>query len=244
MLAVRQVIKRFGAFTALAGVSLDAPVGEIGALIGPNGAGKSTLLGVIAGYIPPTAGTISIGGLDVWRAPLPARRLTGYLPEGSPLYGDLRVEEHLRYRARLKGLHGRRLRARLRHVVGACGLGEIRRRLIARLSLGQRQRVGLADAILTEPRLLLLDEPFAALDPLQTEQTCRLLAGMARHCAILLATHRLDLLPTLCRRCTVMARGRAVQVIAIDESTPVALLAALRASAPAADQTAPEEAPP
>jgi ABC-2 type transport system ATP-binding protein len=220
MLEIRQLERRFGARRALDDVSLDVQAGEAHLLLGPNGAGKSTLLRVAAGCLPPTAGQVVVGGHDLLEAPLQARRHVGYLPEGCPLYDDLRVAEHLRYRGRLKGLHGRRLRARLRHVVEACGLDGLQQMLVGRLSLGERRRVALADALLADPRLLLLDEPFAGLDPWQAERTCALLAGMTRRGAILMATSRLDLAARLCRGVTVLAGGRVAASCAPEEGLP------------------------
>ncbi|MDD5706880.1 MAG: ABC transporter ATP-binding protein [Kiritimatiellae bacterium] len=236
MLEVRQLVKRFGANFALHDVSLDVQPGEVAALIGPNGAGKSTLLNVVAGFLQPTAGQVVIGGVDALRSPMAARRIMGFLPEGCPLYDDMRVSEYLRYRGLLKGLAGRRLRARLRHVSGQCGLEDLQRHLIGRLSLGQRHRVGLADAILTDPRLLLLDEPFAALDPLQIESTCALITALARHGAILIATHRLDLVSRLCSRYTLLLRGRVAAAGEAGANAPLPIEAMRAAAAGGARQ--------
>ena len=212
MLEVRQLVKHFGACLALDDVALDANDGEICAVVGLNGAGKSTLLRVLAGCLPAEAGRIVISGVDALRSPLEARRITGFLPEGCPLYEDLRVSEHLRYRARLKGLQGRRLRARVRRVLEQCGLSEHPRTFISRLSTGMRRRVGLADAILMEPRLLLLDEPFAALDPEQIDKTCEWLTQAARHAAVVLATQRIDLVQRVCQRAVILKRGRVAEI--------------------------------
>lgn len=208
MLDVRQVEKRFGRILALQGVSLEVPSGEIRAVVGPNGAGKSTLLGLVAGVLKPGAGQILVGGLDTAARAVPARRQMAFLPENCPLYDDLRAEEHLAFRGRLKGLSRKRLRARLRSVMESCGVEPLRRRLVGGLSQGERQRVGLADALLTEPRLLVLDEPFAGLDPEQAERIGALLAGYTRHGTVLLATNRLDLAERFCPRCTALYRGR------------------------------------
>jgi ABC-2 type transport system ATP-binding protein len=212
MLEIRQLSKRFGTTAALDNVSLQVKPGGIGAVVGPNGAGKSTLLRIVAGVLAPSAGQVFVGGMDTRTQGNQVRRLIGFLPEQCPLYRDLRVEEHLIYRGRLKGLAGKRLRARLRSVIEGCGLDDIRRRLTGRLSLGQRQRVGLADVMLTEPRLMVLDEPFAGLDADQADRFCDLLAGVcARHGTVLLATHRLDLVGRLCSSCTTLTQGRVIR---------------------------------
>ncbi len=210
MLEVQHLAKRFGTVRALDDVSFSLASGGIHGLVGSNGAGKSTLIKVVAGYLMPSAGRVFVGEFDLLAFPRACRRLTGYLPEGCPLYNEFRVGEHLRYRAQLKGLHGRRLRVRLRHVMAVCNLGELHRKVIRRLSLGERQRVGLADAILTEPRLLLLDEPFAGLDALQMKACCDMLNEMSRHSTILMATHRLDVVEQLCRSCTLLEAGRVL----------------------------------
>lgn len=210
MLEVRHLVKRFGGATALHDIDLDVAKGECCALVGPNGAGKSTLLRIVAGALAASGGRIRIAGIDAARDPFGARRLTGFVPENAPLYDDLRVTEYLHYRGRLKGLRGRRLRARERQLIERCGLGEVRHQLIERLSLGMRSRVSLADALLHEPALLLLDEPFAALDPMQLAEGLALLVGAARQSALLLATQRLDLVEPLRGRLVVLNRGRIV----------------------------------
>jgi ABC-2 type transport system ATP-binding protein len=208
MLEIRQVDKRYGKLLALRDVSLEVATGEIGIIVGPNGAGKSVLLSIVAGVLKPSAGHVLVGGVDAGARAFRAWRQMAYLAENCPLYNDLRVEEHLAYRGKLKGLARKRLRARLRGVMESCGLEPIRRQLIGRLSQGQRQRVGLADVLLTEPRLLVLDEPFAGLDPEQARHVCTLLESCTRHGAVLLATHRLDLVERLAPRCTALYRGR------------------------------------
>ncbi|MGI6100656.1 MAG: ABC transporter ATP-binding protein [Lentisphaerae bacterium] len=209
MLEVRNVEKRYAGRLALRDVSLEVPAGEVHVVVGPNGAGKSTLLGIVAGVIRPGAGQVLIGGVDIFGARAPTvRRHMAFLPENCPLYNDLRVEEHLTYRGKLKGLSGKRLRARMRSVMENCSLESFRRQLIGRLSLGERMRVGLADALMTEPRLLVLDEPFAGLDPEQAGHICALLAGYGRHGTVLLATHRLEAAERLGPRCSALYRGR------------------------------------
>ena len=242
MLEVRNVEKRYAGRLALQDVSLEVLAGEIRVVVGPNGAGKSTLLGIVAGVLRAGAGQVLVGGVDAAgaRADL-VRRQMAFLPENCPLYNDLRVEEHLAYRGKLKGLARKRLRARLRSVMESCGVEPFRRQLAGRLSLGQRTRVGLADALLTEPRLLVLDEPFAGLDPEQAERICVLLAGCARHGTLLLATHRLDMAVRLGPRCTALFRGRLVATLDTQsDGSPLAerLQALWRACAADAEGTA------
>ncbi len=201
MLEIRGLGKRFGTLQVLQDFALTVADGEIVAVTGASGVGKTTLLAIVAGVMSPSAGRVIIGGIDALPRSDSVRRLVGYLPERIALYHDLKVEEHLTYRGKLKGLSGKRLRARLRSVIDACELRPLRNRLTRRLSQGEQQMVALADVMLTEPRLMLLDEPFAGLDQERDELVCELLvAAAARHSTLLLATHRADLMPRLAGR--------------------------------------------
>ncbi len=219
MLEFDQVGRRFGARRVLDGVSLTVERRQLLGLLGRNGAGKTTLLRMGAGLLPPSQGRVRVGGVDVIREGPRIRQRVGYLPENCPLYGEMRVKEFLRFRAGLKGLGSGRARHRVDEVTDSCGLREIRRQPIRRLSLGFRQRVALAEALLAEPELLILDEPTRGLDPLQAGQAWDLLRDLAGDRAVVVATHDLE---TAARHCTHLAvlgdgavtvQGRTAQVL-------------------------------
>ena len=170
MVIAEHLHKTFGRFVAVRDASFSIDKGEIVGFLGPNGAGKTTTMKMITGYLPPTAGTASIAGFDVLKNPLEARRHMGYMPENVPLYDDMRVYEYLEYRARLKGICGSSVRQQIAFVIDRCGLEPKRKNMISTLSKGYRQRVGLADALLGNPDLLILDEPTAVLTPQETEK--------------------------------------------------------------------------
>ena len=198
--------KRFGDRAALTDVSLAVRPGEVLGLLGPNGAGKTTLLRVLSGYLPPSAGTVRVAGHDIVRSPEAARACVGYLPEQVPLYRELRVCEYLRYRAELKGVPDRS-RA-VAQVLAQVGLEAVQTRLIGQLSKGLRQRVGLADAILHRPKLLLLDEPTDGLDPNQRAEALALIAALGRDHAVVLSTHVLPEVERVCQRLVILQKGR------------------------------------
>ncbi len=167
MIEAENLTMRFGQTTALEGVSFRLEPGEIAGLVGPNGAGKTTLLRILTTFLQPTSGRARVGGRDVAEEPLAVRRLTGYLPEAAPLYADMRVGEYLDFAARARGLSRPARAERARWVAERCGLAEVWRVPARELSLGYRQRVGLAQALIHDPEVLLLDEPTGGLDPLQ-----------------------------------------------------------------------------
>ncbi|MDA0990857.1 MAG: ATP-binding cassette domain-containing protein, partial [Verrucomicrobia bacterium] len=167
MITVKNLTKRFGKNTAIDDISFHVDDGEIVGFLGPNGAGKTTTMRILSTFLPATGGSVTIAGHDVFSDSLAVRQQIGYLPEHAPLYDDMRVLEYLSYRGGLKGMQGRHLRQRIDECIDACGLIEVKRKLIRHLSKGFRQRVGLADALLHEPRLLILDEPTIGLDPNQ-----------------------------------------------------------------------------
>ena len=208
MIYVESLTKRFGRTTAVDNISFQVKEGEIVGLLGPNGAGKTTTMRILAGYLPATGGRVTIAGLDVFTKSLAVRQRIGYLPENCPLYGDMRVHEYLRYRGRLKGLHGRRLRARIDDVVGACELRESARTVIGRLSKGFQQRVGLADALLHEPDVLILDEPTIGLDPNQIRHIRGLIRSLASRHTVLLSSHILPEVEAVCERVLILHEGR------------------------------------
>lgn len=190
-------------------MSFSVPRGEVAALLGPNGSGKSTVMRMLTGYFSPTAGRVTVGGVDVGERPVAARREVGYLPEQVTLYPDLTVRRYLAFVAQVKGLGGRAARAAVEGVVERCGLTEVAHRFTGTLSKGYRQRVGLAQALVGDPSVLVLDEPTVGLDPVQTVEMRNLLRGLAGR-TVLLSTHILSEAAAICSRIVILARGRLV----------------------------------
>ncbi len=199
--------------------------GEIVGFLGPNGAGKTTTMKMLTGYLPPTAGTASIAGHDILEEPLEARRHMGYMPENVPLYDEMRVYEYLSYRSRIKGLYGDSVRKQVGFVIDRCGLEPKRRDMIRTLSKGYRQRVGLADALLGEPELLILDEPTNGLDPNQIRQIRELIRSLATEHTVILSTHILSEVEMICNKVIIIDNG---SIKAAD--TPERLTGGLRAA--------------
>lgn len=191
--------------------------GEVAGLLGVNGAGKSTTLRLIAGVLSPDRGRVRINGCELAEHPALARRAIGYLPEDPPLYAELTVAEYLRFCGRLHGLSGGRLRAAIERVIERCDLGEVRRRLTGALSKGYRQRVGIAQAIVHEPDLIVLDEPASGLDPLQALKLRELVRSLGEQHAVVLSTHLLSDVAACCDRVAVLHRGRIRHQGPIDE---------------------------
>jgi len=208
MIKVESLTKRYAGVQALHGISFEVGKGEIVGFLGPNGAGKSTTMRILSCFLPPTSGTATIAGFDVFRESTKARERIGYMPENVPLYADMRVSEYLAYRAALKGVRGRRRRERIEDVKALCGLEDVGRKLIGSLSKGYRQRVGLADALVHEPDLLILDEPTIGLDPNQIRQVRELIRNLGRHHTILLSTHILSEVEMTCSRVIIINQGR------------------------------------
>jgi len=216
MIHVENLTKRYGAFTALDGVSFHVPAGRVMGFLGANGAGKTTTLRILSCYMPPSSGMASIGGFDVVRASDEVRMLIGYMPESVPLYGDMRVLEYLRFRARLKGVSSRDVGPAVARVIAKCHLGEKQRTLISALYKGQRQRVGIADALVHDPKLLILDEPTSGLDPDQRIEVRKMIEDLAGEHTVLLSTHILPEAEAICSDVLIIHKGR------IAASTPVA----------------------
>lgn len=221
MIQVEQLVKRYGERTAVSGISFRIEPGEVVGFLGPNGAGKSTTLRMLTGYLTPTAGTIKIGGIDVVRDPIGARRQIGYLPESVPLYREMRVEEYLRFRARLKGVAGAQMSKRVDEALQLANITDVRKRIIGQLSKGYRSRVGLADALVADPPLLVLDEPTAGLDPNQIRQVRDLVRSMAGKKTVILSTHILPEVESSCSRVLIINQGQIV-----GEGTPSELRSA------------------
>lgn len=208
LLLARGLTRRYGARTALVGLDLSLARGDCLGLLGLNGAGKSTTLKILTGVLAPHAGSVRICGHDLARAPLAAKRRLGFLPDVPPLFPDARVDEYLAFSARLREVRdvaGAVARAKQR-----CGLGDVGPRLLRNLSKGYQQRVGLAQAIVHEPALLVLDEPTVGLDPVQIRDVRRLIADLAREHAVILSTHLLAEVQQICTRVAVLHAGRLV----------------------------------
>lgn len=210
MIQVEQLVKRYGERTAVAGISFRIEPGEVVGFLGPNGAGKSTTLRMLTGYLTPTTGTIKIGGIDVLSDPIGARRQIGYLPESVPLYREMRVEEYLRYRARLKGVARAQVSKRVDEALQLATITDVRKRIIGQLSKGYRSRVGIADALVADPPLLVLDEPTAGLDPNQIRQVRDLVRSMAGKKTVILSTHILPEVESSCSRVLIINQGQIV----------------------------------
>ncbi len=200
MIAVTDLTKRYAGRTAVAGISFTVARGEIVGLLGPNGAGKSTTMRILSCFLPATSGTVRVAGFDVFYQSDEVRRRIGYMPENNPLYPEMRVREYLKFRARLKGLNRRRSRQRVTTVMEQCGLTEVDRRIIGQLSKGYKQRVGLADALVHEPELIILDEPTIGLDPNQIRAVRQLIKSLAQKHTVLISTHILPEAEMTCNR--------------------------------------------
>ncbi|MEO8206965.1 MAG: ATP-binding cassette domain-containing protein [Chthoniobacterales bacterium] len=208
MIQVENLTKTYAGVSALRGISFEVAKGEIVGFLGPNGAGKSTTMRILSGFLPSTSGSARVAGFDVFKESFKARERIGYMPENVPLYPDMRVSEYLNYRAALKGVRSRRIKERVEDVKELCNLKEVDRKLIGALSKGYRQRVGLADALLHEPDLLILDEPTIGLDPNQIRQVRELIKNLGRHHTILLSTHILSEVEMTCSRVVIINKGK------------------------------------
>jgi ABC-2 type transport system ATP-binding protein len=208
MIEVENLTKRYAGRIAVSNISFQVARGEVAALLGPNGAGKSTTMRVLSCFMAATAGTARVGGFDVFSDSDQVRRRIGYMPENNPLHMDMRVREYLKFRARLKGLGFRRSRQRVDAVLEQCSLTEVGSRIIGQLSKGFRQRVGLADALVHEPELLILDEPTIGLDPSQIRAIRQLIKGLAPKHTVLISTHILPEAEMMCNRIIILYEGR------------------------------------
>lgn len=208
MIQVQNLVKWYGPTRAVDHLSFEIPAGQVVGFLGPNGAGKSTTLRMLTGYLPPTAGIARIDGIDVATQSETARARIGYLPESTPLYPEMRVEEYLHFRGKLYGMDRSARRQRIDALTDACGLTMIRRRLVGQLSRGNRQRVGIAQALLHDPPVLILDEPTAGLDPNQIAHVRELIASLRGRHTILLSTHILPEVERVADRVLIIAGGR------------------------------------
>ena len=210
LIEIQGLTKRFRAFTAVDDVSFQVQRGEVLGFLGPNGAGKSTTMRMLAGFMIPTAGTARVGGHDVQTDSVAARRVLGFLPEGAPTYPEMSVEGFLRFCARVRGFSGRELADRVDHALGLTTLRGVRLQTVETLSKGFKRRVGLAQALLHDPPVLVLDEPTDGLDPNQKHEVRGLIQRMAPEKAIVISTHILEEVDAVCSRAIVIAGGRIV----------------------------------
>lgn len=223
MIVAQNLTKRFATFAAIEDVSFHVGRGEIVGLLGPNGAGKSTTMRIMAGVFPPSSGKVTIAGYDVVRESLRARSVVGYFPERVALYLDMAVRHYLRYVAEMKGLSDREARRQAEVAIESCALGPVGQTLIGSLSKGFRQRVGIAQALVGSPRVLILDEPSAGLDPEQVAEMRKLIRGLGGDRSVILSTHILPEVESTCDRVIILHHGR---VVAVD--TPAKLNQRLR----------------
>jgi ABC-2 type transport system ATP-binding protein len=208
MIEVASLSKRYGDLRAIEGVSFTAPKGQILGFLGPNGAGKTTTMRIITGFMPATSGTVRVEGFDVFDQSNEVRRRIGYLPENPPLYNDMSVAPYLRFVARLKGLGRREVGEALERVLATCGLDSVRDRLLGHLSKGYRQRVGLAQALIHDPPVLVLDEPTIGLDPRQIRDIRALVRTLGGKRTIVLSTHILSEVTEVCDKVVIINDGR------------------------------------
>ncbi|MBM0108748.1 ABC transporter ATP-binding protein [Steroidobacter sp. S1-65] len=208
MIEIKNLSKRYGALTAVNDISFTVRPGEVLGFLGPNGAGKSTTMKMITGFLTPTSGSISVCGHDVENDPLAAKAVMGYLPEGAPSYGEMTVRGFLEFIANVRGLTGDRRRARLDDVVGRLQLGSVLEQMIETLSKGFKRRVGLAQSLLHDPQVLILDEPTDGLDPNQKHHVRTLINDMAKDKIIVISTHILEEVDAVCNRAIIIAGGR------------------------------------
>ncbi|MBL9155024.1 MAG: ATP-binding cassette domain-containing protein [Verrucomicrobiales bacterium] len=208
MIHVEHLTKRYAGRTAVDRISFDVGRGEIVGFLGPNGAGKSTTLRILTCFLSATEGTATVAGHDIFKDSIAVRRHVGYMPENVPLYTDMRIHEYLRFRARLKGLGWRESRRAVEEAMDICALADVRSKLIGTLSKGYRQRVGLADALVNKPDLLILDEPTNGLDPNQIRQVRELIRQLGERHTILISTHILHEVEMTCGRVIILHRGR------------------------------------
>ena len=223
MIEAKRIMKRYGEFVAVDDVSFSVAAGEVVGFLGPNGAGKTTTMRILTGFLPASDGTALIDGHDIFHEAIAARRAIGYLPETPPLYPEMDVQGYLTFVAKLKDVPRAKRKAAVERAMERCGLADVRRRVIGALSKGYRQRVGIAQAIVHEPKVLILDEPTVGLDPIQIREIRQLLASLATaqegaH-TIVLSTHILAEVEAICRRVILIHKGKKVLDAPLSELT-------------------------
>ena len=210
MIAVRELTKAYGQTLAVDHISFEVGKGQIVGFLGPNGAGKSTTLKILTCYLPPTSGGATVNGFDIFHQSEQVRETLGYLPENVPLYTEMKVREYLEFRGRLRKCRAIERKRRIEYVLDRCWLNPVEHKTIGHLSKGYRQRVGLADALLHNPAVLILDEPTVGLDPAQIRETRKLIKDLGGHHTVILSTHILPEVEATCDRAIVIASGRIV----------------------------------
>ncbi len=210
MICVKELGRRYGDTVAINNISLTVDRGEIVAFLGPNGAGKTTTMRILAGFIPATFGTATVAGFDIFEHPMEVKRRIGYLPENPPLYLDLTVTEYLKFVGKIKGLSQAQLKTGFDAVLEKCHLGDVSKRLIANLSRGYRQRVGLAQALIHNPEVLILDEPTTGLDPKQIIDIRDLIKNLKGEHTLILSTHILPEATAVCQKVVIINKGQIV----------------------------------
>jgi ABC-2 type transport system ATP-binding protein len=210
MLEVRNLTKRYGDYPAVRDISFSAAQGTILGFLGPNGAGKTTTMRILTGFLPATSGTAKVAGFDVFTESAEVRRRIGYLPENPPLYTEMTAEAYLRFVARIKGMPRNAIEDAIDRVITTCGLENVRRRLLGQLSKGYRQRAGLAQALIHDPPVLVLDEPTIGLDPIQIREIRALVQQLAGERTIILSTHILPEVSQICEKVVIINEGQVV----------------------------------
>jgi gliding motility-associated transport system ATP-binding protein len=210
MITVSELTKRYARHTAVDNISFQVQKGQIVGFLGPNGAGKTTTMRILTCFLPPTSGTATVAGFDVLEQPLEVKKRVGYLPETPPLYPEMRTSEYLRFVGSLKGLSGAELAKRVDFVTERCAVADVKDKLLGKLSKGYRQRVGLAQAIIHNPEVLILDEPTAGLDPKQINETRDLIKSLAGDHTIVLSTHILPEVEQTCQQVIIINKGKLV----------------------------------
>ena len=216
MIQVKELTKKYGDLTAVENVSFEVEKGEILGFLGPNAAGKTTTMRILTCFMPATAGTAKVAGFDVFDDSIEVRKRVGYLPENAPLYLDMRAKPYLEFVARLKDLPGRDRAKRVKHVIDVCAIGDVQNKIIGQLSKGYRQRVGLAQALIHDPDVLILDEPTNGLDPKQIIEVRNLIKSLAGDHTIILSSHILPEVSMTCQRVVIINKGK---VVAMDTPT-------------------------
>src|ERR1700674_5201705 len=219
MITVKELTKRYARNTAVDHISFEVKKGQIVGFLGPNGAGKTTTMRVLTCFLPPTSGTAQVAGFDVLEQPMEVKRRIGYLPEPPPLYPEMEVREYLEFVGRLKGVPKENLAKRVDEVAEKCSVGDVKFKLISKLSKGYRQRVGLAQAIIHNPDVLILDEPTSGLDPQQIIETRDLIKGLAGDHTIILSTHILPEVEQICEKVIIIAKGKVVATDSVENLT-------------------------